>query len=391
MHFMASPHSVTPRTVSPWHPSVVAFCSMFTARIGEIAALGTALCWTVTALSFESAGKKIGALPVNIIRLFMASVLFALYGWIVRGIAFPVDAGSHAWIWLTLSGLVGFVLGDLFLFQAFVDIGARTSMLIYSSVPVLTTIMGWFVLDEQLGLRGVAGMLLTVAGIVLVVVTRVGGSAEKPEGTAELPPSAGADGLEHHPGLAGAPDLAVDEESDEDETLIAEHHHASEAGAMTVRGEPDIEDHEARRRHIRGAFFAFGGALGQAGGLILGRIGAGLTLDPFAATQIRAIAGLLGFAILFTVTRRWSRVWVARHNGPALRRIAVGATFGPFLGVSLGLFAAQNTSAGIASTIMALVPVLIIVPAVLVFKEKVSTREIVGALVAVAGVALLFL
>jgi drug/metabolite transporter (DMT)-like permease len=111
-------------------------------RVGELAALGTALCWTITALSFESAGKRIGSLTVNLIRLLMAAVFFALYGWLVRGLAVPTDAGAYAWTWLGLSGLVGFLIGDLLLFQAFVDIGARISMLIYASVPPITALLG---------------------------------------------------------------------------------------------------------------------------------------------------------------------------------------------------------------------------------------------------------
>ncbi|MFW6293935.1 MAG: DMT family transporter, partial [Spirochaetota bacterium] len=143
--------------------------------------------------------------------------------------------------------------------------------------------------------------------------------------------------------------------------------------------------------HVRGALFAFGGALGQAGGLILGRLGAGVTLNPFAATQIRVFAGIIGFAVVFTMTRRWRTVATAVRDAGAMGRVSLGAFFGPFLGVSLGLYGAQNTSAGIASTIMALVPVLIIVPSVLVFKERVTVREVLGAFVAVVGVGLLFL
>ncbi len=71
--------------------------------------------------------------------------------------------------------------------------------------------------------------------------------------------------------------------------------------------------------------------------------------------------------------------------------LAMGSVFGPFLGVSFSLLAIQHTNTGIAATIMAIVPVLIIPPAVLFFKEKVNTREIIGAFIAIAGVALLFL
>jgi drug/metabolite transporter (DMT)-like permease len=71
--------------------------------------------------------------------------------------------------------------------------------------------------------------------------------------------------------------------------------------------------------------------------------------------------------------------------------MSLGSLFGPFLGVSFSLLAVKHTATGIAATIMAIVPVLIIAPSVALFKEKVTLREIVGALVAVAGVAVLFL
>jgi len=124
--------------------------------------------------------------------------------------------------------------------------------------------------------------------------------------------------------------------------------------------------------------------------LVLGRLGAGTTLNPFAATQIRVFAGIVGFSLVFTVTRKWRNVATAVRDRGAMARVSTGALFGPFLGVSLGLFAAQNTSTGIASTIMALVRVLIIIPPVLLFREKVTFREVLGAIVAVTGVGLLF-
>jgi hypothetical protein len=63
---------------------------------GELAALATACCWTVTAMAFESAGRRIGSLPVNFIRLVLALVFLTLYGWITRGHPLPTDASAHA-------------------------------------------------------------------------------------------------------------------------------------------------------------------------------------------------------------------------------------------------------------------------------------------------------
>jgi drug/metabolite transporter (DMT)-like permease len=348
-------------------------------NLGELAALGTAMCWTITALSFESAGKRVGSLSVNLIRLWIAFGLLTLYSLIFRGVALPVDAGSHAWLWLSLSGLVGFVIGDLFLFQAFVLIGARISMLVFSAVPPITAFIGWLALGEMLTLTELLGIALTTGGIAAVVGQR--------QAQEEVTAAAGADDVATTRGGEG--EYAPDDRATPG---------AAGAGA-TLAGHADQPSQRRRGAGLRGltlkqsvigALFALGGAVGQAGGLVLSRHGVG-DYNPFAATQIRGIAGIIGFSVLFTILRRWHKVGEALRNGPAMRRISLGAFFGPFLGVSLSLLAVQNTTAGIASTIMALVPVLIIPPAAIIFRERVRVLEVIAALVAVTGVSLLFL
>ena len=141
---------------------------------------------------------------------------------------------------------------------------------------------------------------------------------------------------------------------------------------------------------MQGIFLAFGGALGQAAGLVLSKKGMG-DYDAFASSQIRVLTGIVGFTILFFFLKRWKRVGQALQNKPAMKRIALGSVFGPFLGVSFSLLAIQHTQAGIAATIMAIVPVLIIPPAIIIFKERPSWKEIVGAVITVGGVGLFFL
>jgi drug/metabolite transporter (DMT)-like permease len=292
---------------------------------GEFAALAVAVFWTITALAFESASKKVGSLPVNWIRLVIGFVFLTVFTGLHRGMFLPLDAGRHAWIWLSLSGFVGFVLGDLFLFRSFVLIGSRISMLIMALSPPITAVLGWIVLGERLSALSFTGMTLTLAGIALVVIDRPSG--EKPIRLA-------------HP--------------------------------------------------VAGVLFAFGGAAGQAAGLVLSKIGM-RDYSPFAATQIRIITGILGFAALLTVRGSWGRTFFALRHPRAMALMTTGAFFGPFLGVSFSLFSVQHTAAGIASTIMATVPVLIIPPAVIFMKEKITIREVTGALIAIGGVALLFL
>lgn len=294
-------------------------------HLGELFALTTAVCWTFTSLSFESAGKRVGSRAVNMIRLCLGFLLLLLFNWARRGEPLPLSATAHEWFWLFLSGLVGFSFGDLMLFEAFVRLGARTSMLIMAAVPPLTAFFSWIFLGETLTAMSFLGMVVTLLGIALVIL-------ERPTG-----------------------------------------------GSLFTSSRPLI-----------GLLAASGGAVGQAGGLVLSKYGMG-SYDAFAATQIRLIAGFAGFSILFLFLKTWPQMFQAFRNGKAMAAISTGAFFGPFLGVSFSLLAIQHAAMGVASTIMALTPVLIIVPAVVFFKEKITAKEILGAFVAVAGVAILFL
>ena len=291
---------------------------------GEFAALVTAFCWTFTSLSFESAGKKVGSMSVNIIRLVMAIGLLGTLQYYRFGYFFPEGANMHQWFWLSVSGIVGFVIGDMLLFRAFVVVGARISMLVMSLAPPLAAFSGWIILGEELQTSHILGMVVTLMGISLVIL-----------------------------------------------------------------GKPIKGRRVELKYPIHGVLLAFGGALGQGLGLVLSKLGMG-NYDPSSATMIRVIAGTVGFALLFIFTGHWPGVIKALSYSSAMVRISIGAFFGPFLGVSFSLLAIKYTTTGVASTIMSIVPVLIIPPAILFFKERVSLKELGGALLAVAGVILLF-
>ena len=141
---------------------------------------------------------------------------------------------------------------------------------------------------------------------------------------------------------------------------------------------------------FKGFLLAFGGATGQAVGLILSKKGMG-SYDPVAATQIRAMFGLLSFGILITILGRWKKLGTAFTHSSGLKAVTIGSFFGPFVGVALSLFAVQQTKTGIASTLMSLVPIFIIVPSAIMFKEKIRPQQVIGALISIAGASLFFM
>lgn len=293
-------------------------------HLGELAALLTAIFWTITSLAFESASNRLGSVAVNILRLVMGFIFLSIFNLIRRGMFLPLDASNDNWIWLTLSGLIGFVFGDLFLFKSYTVIGSRFSMLIMTLVPPITTFFSFAILGEKLTMFHYLGMTLTFIGISIAIFSR-----------------------------------------------------------------PSKGEKLSLKLSLRGILYALGGAVGQALGLVLSKYGMH-DYDAFAATQIRIIAGIAGYVLLVTLLRRWFQVSAAFGNKKGMSLTALGAFFGPFLGVSFSLISVRYTAAGVASTIMALVPVFILVPAVVIFRERVTLAEFIGAFVSVAGVALFF-
>lgn len=309
-------------------------------HLGEIISLGVAVSWTITALCFEFAGKRIGSLSLNIIRLLMAIAMLGVTLLIFTGSAVPLDAGREAWFWLAISGFIGYVLGDYCLFNSYVLIGSRFGQLFMTLAPPSAALAGMFVLGERMSFYAIIGMFVTMFGIGLSIVGR-GGSA---------------DGKLH---------LSLP---------------------------------------LKGVLFGIGAGVGQGVGLVFSKLGMdyymqqidpddsmAVLMVPFASTQIRAIVGVFGFLVILLYTRQGRSLIRSVKDGKAMWLATGGTIFGPFLGVSFSLMAVQYTEAGIASTLMALTPIIILAPAYFIFKQKVTLKEAIGAMISVVGVALFFI
>jgi drug/metabolite transporter (DMT)-like permease len=291
---------------------------------GELSALFTAFMWTGSALAFAAATTRVGSVYVNIVRL-LAAVLLLLTTIVIGNIH---DTISNVQIgYLVMSGLVGFVFGDTFLFKSFEYNSARIGMLIMSAAPAMAALLAFICLGETLTFISIIGMVVTLIGIMVVVLER------KETSTHHVPVS------------------------------------------------------------MPGVVYAFLGALGQAGGLVLAKsafvIG---PMNEFFATFIRAFAATLVLIPLNYFTKRFTHpVTVFSKNSKALAFTLLGAFLGPYLGVTFSLIAISMTNVAVAATIMSITPILMLPTVWILFHERLSWRAIVGAWIAVAGVGILFL
>ncbi len=297
------------------------------AYVGEIAALSTVLLWAIGTLSFEAAGRRIGSTTVNFIRLAMSWAILGVVGIVTSRYMFvPFGASGPQWLWLGLSGLVGFFLGDLCLFRAFILIGPRLCTLVFTLAPPMTALLGWMMLGERLSWINGLGMALTLGGVAWVVAERKVNRSVK--------------------------------------TLW--------------------------RPSVWGVSLALLGALGQAIGMVLGKkVIDGM--DPITATQIRVTAALPAFAIMFLLLRWYPRVVRGVKNPQAMAQMTLGAVVGPVLGVSLMMLSMQHLQPAVTMTFISILPIVIIPFVMVIHKERVSIRAVLGASLAVAGVATLFI
>ena len=305
--------------------------------LGELAALGTAFFWAFTAIFFSKASKRAGAFNVNKVRLLMAVIIYAIVLLILKGSLFHQDLNSLQLFWLGLSGFIGLVLGDLCIFKALVIIGPRLTTLIFSTTPIMTTIIAWVFLGEKLGLLDVIGISVTVAGVSWIV-------------------------SESRPGI-------------QKQTEFSKKH-------------PDSGSYR------KGVFLALGASLGQALGLVLAKQGmtnAGSDIDPMLASFVRM---LIACAIIWFISAcrgKLNEVAAIFTNKETFNLTLGGSVCGPFLGVWLSLLALNYISTGVAATLNATVPIMIIPILFILYQEKTSVRALAGAVIAVAGVALLFI
>jgi drug/metabolite transporter (DMT)-like permease len=139
--------------------------------LGEIFALITAIWWTGSSMAFTAATVRVGSVYVNVMRMILATLILLPIGLVAGGLQ---NVKGDQLLYLSLSGFVGFVFGDSFLFKAFETIGARISMVIMAFAPALTALLAYIFLGETLSFLGFLGMIITLFAIGMVVLDRNG-------------------------------------------------------------------------------------------------------------------------------------------------------------------------------------------------------------------------
>ena len=308
-------------------------------HLGEIISLSVAVSWTITALFADKASHRLGSMTANVVRLSLATFFLAILLWLTVGRPYPVYADGKTWLWLALSALVGYVFGDWCLFNSYLCIGARFGQLFMTLAPPMAAVAGRIILGETLSWKAWMAMGVTLCGIAISILSR---------------------GEDHHVKLS---------------------------------------------LPVKGILLGLGAGLGQGVGLVLSKVGmqhyeaavpaeAPALMDtmlPFASTLIRAVVGGAGFLLLMTLQKGLPELRKAAGDRTGMGYALIMTLFGPVIGVSLSLMAVQYTDAGIASTLMALTPVLILLPCAFIYRQKIRPKEIAGVCVSMLGVALFFL
>ncbi len=294
--------------------------------IGETAGIATSFFYAISAFIFSKAGRTVGSMVTNRVRLAFALTYLIILNLILFHEPLPFSAGTSRWMWLGISGVIGLALGDAFLFQAYVYAGTRIGILLLSLAPIFGSLISWIFFGETLTVPQITGIVLALAGIAWVVMS---------------------------------------------------HEEASNTPHGHTR---------------RGVIFGVLAGLGQAVGLVLAKQGMTGGLSPFQGNAIRMLSAAT-LIWLWTVIagQTGATIQTLRKHPEVLWLIGLGAVAGPLLGVSSSLLAVQHAEVGVASTLMALPPVIVLPVSYFVFKEKVGWQGAAGTVLAIVGVAVLFL
>lgn len=296
--------------------------------MGELASIGSAAAWAIASILFARLSGRFDPLVVNAGKCILGLACFGIVV-LFRGTWVEILSLSASTVWiLALSAVIGLALGDTAFFRSLALLGARRALLMTSLVPPLTALLGVVFLHEPLTLGLCLGMACTIGGVSWVISER---TAERDDSGAGLSLSA-------------------------------------------LRA---------------GVFWGVLAQLAQAIGAIMTKLSAD-GVSALAVSVVRLSFGVLALIVLIVVTgrtRKMASLWTERD---ARARLLVATFLGTFVGIWLMTIGFLRAPVGVAATLQSLSPIFVLPMAALLLKERISPRAIAGAMVAIAGIALLF-
>ncbi|HWY10760.1 MAG TPA: DMT family transporter [Bacteroidia bacterium] len=301
---------------------------------GELIALVTTLCWSIGIFPFTEASKRIGTGPVNQWRLLLAWCIISVILFFTNSLT-VIDLFSkphlYHFVFLGLSGIIGFTIGDYCSFRSFTILGPKLGSLYTTFAPGAALIIGFLILGEKINLIGICGIAITIGGVIWLTLSK------KDTAAAEL------------------------------------------AGF---------------KRDKTGIILGIIGGLCQGTGLVLSKYGMDYydeKLPTMHAVWIRLLfACITAFLVsLFAKKLVQNSKPIFSNKNNAIPFIIMGTLLGPICGVTCSLLTIQRIEVAVAQTIFALLPIVVLPINLLVYKEKITIQSVFACITAIVGVMLL--
>lgn len=304
--------------------------------MGFLVAILTTLCWSLGIFPFTEAAKRFGTAALNQYRLLLAwffITIIACCWYATNPLSLAITPSAHNYLYLGLSGIVGFTIGDFCAFNSFKMLGPKLGSLYTTIAPCAALILGVVVLNESVNNVGIAGMLVTICGVIWLTLSRKD---------------------------------------------------AAEASAHGFA------------RNKAGIIYGVTGALCQGCGLVLSKVGfqtpGETTVIPtLQAVWIRLLFAFAAAMVISLLSKNFvssTRV-VLSNKDKGMSYMIAGTILGPVTGVSLSLVAITHLQVAEAQTIFALLPVIVLPLNYFFYREKITLPSVLACMTAVMGVFIL--
>lgn len=301
---------------------------------GELIAILTTLCWSLGIFPFTEAAKRIGAGPLNQYRLLLAWIIISVILFFFNDLniiqLFATPQPYH-YIFLGLSGIIGFSIGDYCSFTSFKLLGPKLGSLYTTFAPGAALIIGYVALNETINFIGIIGILTTIGGVIWLTFSK------------------------------------------------KDAYEASKIGY---------------KRDRKGIIYGIIGALCQGTGLVLSKYGMDYYSEKLPTIHAVWIRLLFAFIAAFVVSILLGKLKsnskpIFTNEKNNLPFLFLGTILGPVMGVTLSLMAIQQLEVAVAQTIFALLPLFVLPISLIVYKEKITLQSVFACFIALTGVLLL--